>query len=279
MTLPENPTQGPSTNTAVVEVNKVAARIPVFWKDDLDIWFAQVESQFLTSGITTDETKFNAIVGALDGNVLQQVKSAVVSPPATEKYNNIKRRLLERFDCSEQVKLRKLCSQMELGDRKPSQLLNEMRDLGGTAATETLLYTLWIDRLPTTVVVAVLEGSQENLDGKAALADRIIAALGTHSIAQTSSALSTVDSPRDQINAINQRIEKLSQKMDQLFGNNHRQRAPSRGKNSRGRSRSKTPHKPDQSGTCYYHRKFGAEARKCSHPCSFSGRENTNSKN
>lgn len=264
------PDDNTSSSAATTELHKVAARIPPFWKDDLEIWFAQVESQFLSAGITTDETKFNAIVGSLDGNVLQQIKKAVVNPPVTDKYINIKKCLLDRFDCSEQVKLRKLCSQIELGDRKPSQLLNEMRDLGGTSATETLLYTLWVDRLPPTVV-AVLEGSQENLDGKASLADRIIAALGNHSIAQTS-----VQPPTDpsSINAINQRIDKLSQQMEKFFGNSNRQRSASRSRNLSGRNRSKTPRRQDQSGICYFHRKFGANARKCTQPCSFTIHDN-----
>ena len=91
------------------ELNRVTTRIPPFWKDALDIWFAQVESQFISSGITTDTTKFNSIVGALEANVLQQVKQAVINPPAEGRYNNLKRCLLERFGCSEQIKLRKVC--------------------------------------------------------------------------------------------------------------------------------------------------------------------------
>lgn len=266
------------TNTTTI-VNKVAARIPPFWKDDLDIWFAQVEGQFATSGITSDETKYNAILAAVDGTILKQVKPAVVDPPATEKYANIKSCLLAVFEETEQSKLRKLLSDVELGDRKPSQLLNEMRDLGGDAATETLLYTLWVDRLPTTVV-AVLESSQENLVGKSVLADKLMAVLGKHSVAQMSNSSST-DYARDQINSINNRIDKLSQQLEQLCGMDRRTRSTSRGRNHRGgeRNRSKTPYKTDQPGDCYYHRKFGDKARKCSQPCSFAGKENKNPKN
>lgn len=56
---------------------------------------------------------------------------------------------------------------MNLGDKKPSQLLKEIHDLVGAASIEPH------DRFPTTVVVAVLEGSKENLDGKSALVNKL----------------------------------------------------------------------------------------------------------
>jgi len=46
-----------------------------------------------------------------------------------------------------------------------------------------------------------------------------------------------------------------------------RERARSR---LRSRARSKTP---NEEGVCFYHRRFGAEARKCTQPCSFKGNE------
>lgn len=262
---------------AIVEVNKVAAKIPPFWKEDLEIWFAQVESNFANSGITTDDTKFRAIVASLDGTILKQIKPAVVDPPTTGKYDNIKKHLLDKFDTPEQVKLRKLFSNLELGDRRPTQLLTEMRDLGGDSASEAVLYTLWIDLLPTSVV-AVLEGSTENIDGKAVLADKIMQALNRTTVAQTSIVASS-DYPREQINSINQRIDKLSQQMENFFDNSRRHRSSSRGRNRRDKSRSKTPHNAEQGGKCYYHRMFGAKARKCTQPCSFTVRDNTHQKN
>lgn len=263
-----------STSTGSSEIRRVAARIPPFWKDDLEIWFAQVESQFLSAGITTDETKFSAVVGALDGTVLRQVKQAVVNPPDADKYNNLKQQLLRRFDCTEQVKLRKLCSQMELGDKKPSQLLNEMRDLGGASAAEQLLYTLWIDLLPSTVV-AVLEGSKENLEEKSALADRIVAALGENSISQTSRTPSNSES--DQISALRLQIQALTQQVKQLSYGKNRSRSASL-RRQYHRSGSSSARESSQSTKCYYHHKFGVKARKCREPCSFN-KEEHNSKN
>ena len=41
-------------------------KLPEFWPDDPEVWFARVESQFNTKGINADCAKFDHIVAALD---------------------------------------------------------------------------------------------------------------------------------------------------------------------------------------------------------------------
>lgn len=51
-----------------------------------------------------------------------------VHPPArNEMYENLKARIVNEFAYSTQTKLTKLLRDLSLGDRKPSQLLAEMR--------------------------------------------------------------------------------------------------------------------------------------------------------
>lgn len=51
-------------------VNRVAVKVPPFWPDHAEIWLAQVEAQFAVAGITSDTSKFNTVVAAIDSNVL-----------------------------------------------------------------------------------------------------------------------------------------------------------------------------------------------------------------
>jgi len=39
-------------------VNRVAIKIPPFWADEPELWFAQLEGQFALGGITQDATKY-----------------------------------------------------------------------------------------------------------------------------------------------------------------------------------------------------------------------------
>uniref|UniRef100_A0A1I8PRS2 DUF7041 domain-containing protein n=1 Tax=Stomoxys calcitrans TaxID=35570 RepID=A0A1I8PRS2_STOCA len=58
--------------TGPVEVSRVSVKIPPFWCNNPALWFKQVESQFITSEITSDSTKFHTIVGSIDASVLSE---------------------------------------------------------------------------------------------------------------------------------------------------------------------------------------------------------------
>lgn len=51
------------------EINRNAVKVPPFLASQPKIWFAQIESQFEICGITTDDTKFNTIVGNIENSV------------------------------------------------------------------------------------------------------------------------------------------------------------------------------------------------------------------
>ena len=88
-----------------------------------------METQFLTADITIDETKYNYMIQCLDDNSLIEVSDIVFNPPATDRYAALKNRLVKSFADNIEKKLHKLLNEVDLGDRRPSQLLRRMRDL------------------------------------------------------------------------------------------------------------------------------------------------------
>lgn len=247
---------------------RVSAKIPPFWEAYPELWFAQVEAQFVTAGITTDDTKFSHVIGNLDGKILNKVSEIVINPPATDKYQTLKTNLLTAFAESDQQKSLKLLSEVELGDRKPSELLNDMKKLAGNKVTDEFMRTLWSRCLPNGVG-AILSTSEANLEGLAKMADKImevgdfrgnIAALASNSY-----AISATD---DRVSRLEKSIEELTQHIRNISI-------------SRSRSRSKTlPTRNSKGGVtdekpyCWYHFKFGAAAQKCVQPCTFSKSKN-----
>lgn len=246
-------------------VQRVSVKVPPFWPERPEIWFAQLEAQFRMAKIVTDLSKFNTVVAAIESNVLAQISDAVLTPPESGKYDNLKKCIINTFCDSEQKKTQKLLSDIELGDRRPTQLLNELSELAKDRVSDDFLKSLWLQRLPANVR-AILQASNTNLPELAKLADKIMEVSDYRQVCamQTTSSEAT-------INEISQRIARLEKNFDQFF---KRDRHRSSSRHSR---RSTTPAKKSNQHEeeCWYHRKFGAQARSCRPPCKYyTGQKN-----
>lgn len=92
-------------------VNAVRIRIPPFSKTDPQLWFLQLEAQFALCNIVTDLTKFNTVVGNVDANFPDPVKDIIRNPPANNKYETIKNRLTNKYQESDQIKIKTLLNE------------------------------------------------------------------------------------------------------------------------------------------------------------------------
>ncbi|XP_071034194.1 uncharacterized protein [Parasteatoda tepidariorum] len=97
------------------------------------------------------------------------ISDIVISPPVDEPFTALKKRLCSQYAESETQRLRDLISGMQLGDRRPSRLLLDVRNKAGARISDELLKSLFLRRLPTNVQ----QISNDNLDE---MADGIMAA-------------------------------------------------------------------------------------------------------
>lgn len=267
----ERPAQA---TAAVVQpyMGRVAVRAPPFWKDNPALWFRQLESQFYMNGITVSETKYHIAVAALDTAVINQVSDIVMNPPAVGMYETLKLRLQERFAESEERRFKKLIGSIELGDKKPSYLWREMRDLAGTRLDEGFLRSLWLQRLPAQIQ-AILSTNEDDITRVLPIADRIHEVLDVRAVSSLSPPTDDVVLAKTHGIATNYQqlciqVNELSQQMAAMSSNNqnnHRSRSFERGSRTRPRSRSSK-----QFYKCWYHYKFGKDARKCIKPFTYT---------
>lgn len=245
-------------------IRSITVKTPTFCRANPALWFIQMEAHFEMNRITSDRTKYNAIVASIDGNILQNVSDVVINPPQNNRYVTIKTRVLERFADSDESRLRKLLTGLSLGDKKPSQLLREMRELAGTGLSVAVLKSLWLQRLPAQCQ-AILSISSEEIDKVAAMADKIceISVSEICSVKADSKNHNNDNSLASKIDVLIKRIDKIESEIAKAsrFNSNSRSRSQSV-KRSASRSNENVER------LCWYHKVFADKATKCMTPCS-----------
>ncbi|KAF8789816.1 hypothetical protein HNY73_007726 [Argiope bruennichi] len=205
------------------QVSHLSVKIPPLWRNNIKLWFIQVESNFALAKITSDLTKYNNLIATIDPETLSAVADILLAPPDTNKYDVLKTRLIAEFSASENEQIRRLLSELHLGADKPSQLLRKMCELGGgTGIKDDFLKTLWLQRLPSEMQ-AILSISSEPLDNLANMADKIaevrISSTDSRVFAVSRSAGSTAmrkASTPDEFTALRSEIAALSKQVQRL---------------------------------------------------------------
>lgn len=255
---PNNAQQPPAS----ANVTRIQVKVPPFWKQNPELWFRQLEAQFANSLITNDLTKFNTIVGLVESDILSSVSDIVLQPPANNRYEAIKTRLIKEFANSDNKKIRSLLHHLSLGDMKPSSLLRKMKELSCGKVGDDLLKTLWMQRLPLTIQT-VLSTSADALDQLASSADEMF------DISESSSVQAIDSDSNKPFNDLVNVVHQLEGKIESLKSY-FRESRNSNGRSSRHRF--PTPSKAStvtNNGLCYYHKHFGSRANKCKKPCDF----------
>lgn len=209
---------------------------------------------------------------------LIELRAIIDAVPTAQKYAYIKAALTNHFAESEQRRLRRVLSEMPLGDQRPSQLYHSMQRVAGATLTENALIELWSTRLPSHTHAAIA-ASTATVAEKLKIADAITESMdlrGTRTVVAEvqAQAATTTPQPASHENELIAAIRELN-------GNLRRQSSrPSRNddRSSRTNSHSKQQEikileqkrrdtSVDQFDQCWFHRKYGKRATTCRLPC------------
>ena len=216
-------------------VNATAVKLPSFWQGNPEVWFCQVESVFTTRNpaVITQQTKFEYVIQALDNNTAERVQNIILEPPKNP-YDAIKAALIKTFGRTQGEKDQELLNLNGLGNKKPSELLQHMKNLN--ADPKTLFKALFLAQLPPDVRRILAMSSKTDINKLASEADRITEVARLTQVVQVNATGASRGPPQQ------------SQRSQVHTG---------------PRPWSKIP------GLCKYHSTFGDKARKCEPPCKF----------
>ena len=238
-----------------------STNIPMYQEELPQDWFAMLEECFEMRHITSQETKFYILGSHLPIHILKKVTDVVGNMPKENAYDTLKRVILSRTSKSKEAQFQQLLSYLKCGNQKPSMLLQQMQTLThNLGMNEPTLYHFWFAALPGSIkALLVLQPKDTPLSTLAQLADRVY----EYSVPERA-AEEEPKTPNhsDIVTQILRRLEALELKAKSL----DRSRSKSRGRRRRSNTRSHSQ------GICYYHRRFGDDARKCAIPCSYKSK-------
>lgn len=270
-------------------------KLPPF-TPDVDGWLTHVEA--ILAGRSLDQKqKHNALVSALPTDVVHKVREPVVNPPTEKPFDKLKEALMRCYKKPDRVYFNEL-QKLVLGDDSPSSLWHRLTAINSRCTTplpDPLLCQFLLRKLPNDVQVALATLDPTiNQETFLSTADRAceharltqestrmspdvcsvpeflpcsscrsynsISAVNKTS-SDGASAVSHDDNPIGAVASVkaDDRIESLLSRVNSL----ERSLRLVQGRNSAG-----TPHSGD---VCWYHTKFGRNARQCRPPCRMSG--------
>ena len=267
--------------------------LPSFWDADPVLWFRQCESAFRRAGTVSSGVKFDHIVGKLPNAVSLSCRSLLLSINFEDKdaYERIKAHLCKNYGKSKWQMGYSLLDSPGLGDRRPSQLLQDLRALLPTGEVEGILFQcLFLKRLPAAMSDAILAANLEDIEAMADMADRLHDRPALPTVAAVTTPccqhVSAIDSQQQKLNRTGRSPDRSGRSPERRAATPGR-RGGRGGRGGRGRNstpgqssgfyefceanRPKSQWVPEAKKTwCDKYKFFGSNANSCVPGCSYS---------
>ena len=231
--------------------------LPAFTPDDATPWFQRVEAQFRLREIKSSSKKADFVIGALPADVFSRLSLWLGEQTSDSiKYEDLKPAIIQQCEPSPEEKSQRLLELLRtpLGDQRPSDAFREIRSLSrmlqpdGTSSKLDLERVLWMTRLPTDIRTHITDFASRPEKDLLRLADSV---RSTSRFAQPTSIAAACHEDDDP--EVDDRIFAVQQKR----------------KGFRSNAQKTVPDAP-RKALCYFHRRFGRDARNCRPPCDFS---------
>uniref|UniRef100_A0A2M4BUR1 Putative gypsy52-i ag n=1 Tax=Anopheles marajoara TaxID=58244 RepID=A0A2M4BUR1_9DIPT len=270
--IPAPPTTSMGNGDRLIEtVKQYRINPPELNLQDLSASFWALENWFTATGVgpNMDARRYRLLVSQIPTRALTEVQPLIDNPPQEgSKYEYAKKAMKAYYEETQRQKINRLLGELEMGDEKPSKFLADMRRAAGDAMSESIIVDLWTSRLPPCVQSAVI-ATRGSTNEKANVADAVMDSLTLYRRPTPQPLVNEVRNRAFESN-VTQLLTELSKKIEDLT-------LATRNTNTRNTENHRTyrgSHDRQQGnrgeGRCYYHERFGNQARHCRPPCTFN---------
>ena len=220
------------STTSASTLASVAIKLPAFTTKNPILFFYSLEAQFEIKKIKDETTKFYYVVSGLPEHVLERIPDMLESRPSTDEYKEIKKRVLSIYQRPIGERLLECIDATSLGGLRPTAFADRISALTMGADLDAVHRAILLRALPPGPR-AVLRPSTADFRDLAAEADKFFDISGGL-IESAPSFVAASESGADNIATFRQQPSKAA---------------------------------PPRKDECFYHKKFGAAAKKCNAPC------------
>ena len=265
-TAPAPHTAAPAIAQDLQEPDLAAAavrdlKLPPFCSADATVWFQRMEIIFRIRQIRSDSSKADHILAALPEDTFPLISGWLADQGDTIQYGKLKQKILDLFVPTPEDRASRLIqlSKLQIGTQRPSAAFMEMKALtrlpeSGDGDNEVqrldLLRVLWLLRMPPAIRAGITNFMKAPEDEILKLADSLQGSTQASENAHVCSAEKHDDhSDGEDVSAVS-------------YGQRRRRKSPAKKRDAP--ITGKTPN------ICYYHARFGKDARNCKAPCIFA---------
>ena len=265
-----------SAQLATLSAQVAAMALPPFWPDNPEAWFTNIESQFVMSNTTNEATKFQKVICKLPPGISDKIIH-ITSKPHFEPgdYTRLKEAILSSFKKSRTKRWGELVKLSCEPNLKPTEILNKMRSLTLSTNPDDCIHLQpedfkvhFIQALPAHMqgLFSVI-AKNCSIDELAQQADTFIEATPTPPHPNVSAIEQTTQSD-PQPSETTQQAQPVPV-VDAIARNRGRARGNYRNQSDRrNREQNRSQPQTRDNQLCYYHTRFGDQARRCSgSPC------------
>lgn len=253
-------------------------KLPPFKPAHPEFWFNLVERTFSVCALD-DDSRFTCLMNHLHERV-DLISDLVKSPPLTDKYATAKQIILDRVSKTRRENVRQLIYEERLGDRSPSQLWRCLRLLVNECdLPDDTLTEIWTEKLPLPVQTAISAYEDRPNCDRLRAADRAYSALQRELRASQPGNFARTLPHATYTRGRSQKLSHAAPTTGATKPTSVKLAAlpappPPCNNSASDPIEGSGLHPPQQEQTtadlyCYYHSKFGSQARTCRHPCSY----------